>query len=110
MSFVRACALSDLVDGEPASLEIGEQRVALVRDGDTVWAIRDECSHGKVLLSLGFFEADDCTLECIGHGTRFDLRTGNPLEPPASVPVPIYPTRIDGDDVEVDLDNPIKES
>ena len=67
-------------------------------DGD-VHAIDDTCSHANVSLSEG--EVDDCTLECWLHGSRFDLRTGEPTGPPAIVPIAVYPVKIDGDDVFV---------
>ena len=46
-------------------------------------------------------EIDGCTLECWLHGSRFDLRTGNPSGPPATVPVPTYPVSVEGDTVFV---------
>lgn len=109
MSFVRVGTLADLPQGLPQSVLVGERHVALVRDGDTVHALADECTHARVLLSLGEFDAEAGTLECIGHGVRFDVRSGAPLEPPASQPVACYPTRIAGEDVLVDLANPTKE-
>ena len=105
MSWTRACALSDLVDDKPYSAEVGDELVALVRHEGELYAIRDECSHGRVMLSLG--EVDDTTIECFAHGSRFDLRTGEPLELPATRPVPVYPVQVEGDDVLVDLDNPL---
>ena len=45
------------------------------------------------------------------HGSIFDLRTGKPRNLPATEPLPVYPVTIDGDDVLVDVANPItKES
>ena len=38
--------------------------------------------------------SEGCTLECWLHGSRFDLRTGNPTGLPATVPVPVYPVEI----------------
>ena len=105
MSWTRACALSELVDDKPFSAEVGDELVALVRHEGELYAIRDECSHGRVMLSLG--EVDDTTIECFAHGSRFDLRTGEPLELPATRPVPVYPVTVEGDDVLVDLDNPL---
>ncbi len=105
MSWTRACALSELVDDKPFSAEVGDELVALVRHEGELYAIRDECSHGRVMLSLG--EVDDTTIECFAHGSRFDLRTGEPLELPATRPVPVYPVSVEGDDVLVDLDNPL---
>ena len=105
MSWTRACALSELEDDKPFSAEVGDELVALVRHEGELFAIRDECSHGRVMLSLG--EVEDTTIECFAHGSRFDLRTGEPLELPATRPVPVYPVQVEGDDVLVDLDNPL---
>ena len=55
-------------------------------------AVYDECSHASIPLSEG--EIDGCTLECWLHGSRFDLRTGQPTGLPATEPVPVYPVEI----------------
>ena len=101
MGFTRACALADLVEGTPLSVDVDGLAVAVVRDGDDVFAIEDECSHASVALSEG--DVDNCTIECWMHGSRFDLRTGKPTGPPATEPVPVFAVRIDGDDVLIDL-------
>jgi 3-phenylpropionate/trans-cinnamate dioxygenase ferredoxin subunit len=43
----------------------------------------------------------DGNVECWLHGSCFDLRTGRPTGPPATLPVPTYPVKIDGGDVYV---------
>ena len=101
MSWARACSFADLVEDKPYSAEVGDELVALVRHEGELFAIQDECSHARVLLSLG--EVDDHTIECFAHGSRFDLRTGEPRELPATRPVPVYPVRVEGDDVWVDV-------
>ncbi len=106
MRFVKACATAELEVDTPLVLEVNGVPVAIVSTDDGLFAIYDECSHGRVLLSEG--EVDDCTIECLAHGSRFDLRTGVPRELPATHPVPVYPVTIQGDDVLVDLDNPIQ--
>jgi 3-phenylpropionate/trans-cinnamate dioxygenase ferredoxin subunit len=105
MSFQRACSYAELVDGRPHRVEVDGLDVAMVREGDEVFAIEDECSHASVALSEG--DVEGCTIECWMHGSRFDLRTGKPLGPPATEPVPVFPVRIDGDDVHIDLENPL---
>jgi 3-phenylpropionate/trans-cinnamate dioxygenase ferredoxin subunit len=50
---------------------------------------------------------DGCTLECWLHGSRFDLRTGEPTGLPATVPVGVYAVTIEGDDVLVDISAPL---
>lgn len=101
MAFERACALSELTADTPLRVELGDVDVAVVRHGDDVFAIEDECSHAAVALSEG--DVDDCTIECWLHGSRFDLRTGEPTGLPATEPVPVFSVKVDGDDVLVDL-------
>ncbi|WP_424186039.1 non-heme iron oxygenase ferredoxin subunit [Actinokineospora sp. G85] len=98
---IRAAALSDLDDGKPHAVEVGDTPVVLVRRGDEVHALHDECSHAAVSLSEG--ELSRKGLECWLHGSCFDLRTGAPSAPPATEPVSVYPVTIDGDDVLVDV-------
>ena len=99
--FVRACALSEIPEEGAIGVEIGTVPVAIVRAGDEIYAIRDECSHEEVPLSEG--EVYDHTVECWLHGSCFDLRTGKPTGPPATAAVPTYQVKIDGDDVLVAL-------
>ena len=103
MSEVRACALSELADAEAHQGAVGGCPVALVRLGDTVYAIGDTCSHAEVSLAEGIVDTDECALECWKHGSLFSLESGEALTLPATRPVPIYVVRVDGDDVFVDL-------
>ena len=97
--YVRACSLSDFPPGGILSVEIDGDEVAVVRTEGEVFAIRDWCSHAAVPLSEG--EVDGYTIECWLHGSCFDLRTGKPTGMPATQPVPVYPVKIEGDDVLV---------
>lgn len=107
MSFVRACAVAEVPVGSAIPVDLGgDAEIAVVNTAEGFFAIRDVCSHAEVPLSDG--DIDGCTLECYMHGSRFDLRTGFPLELPATQPVPVYPVRVEGDDVLIDPDNPIE--
>ena len=97
--FTRACALSDLPAEGVIGVEVGGEPVAVARVAGEVFAVRDVCSHAEVPLSEG--EVYDHTVECWLHGSCFDLRTGQPTGPPATKPVPVYPVKIEGDDVYV---------
>lgn len=48
------------------------------------FALRDNCPHRGMPLSLGRF--DGCNVECIYHGWRFDAHTGQCREIPALTP------------------------
>lgn len=82
---------------------IGENRIAMFRVGDDVYAIGDRCSHAEASLAEG--EVWDLTVECPRHGSEFDLRTGEPRALPATVPVPVYPVSIEDGVVYLELEN-----
>jgi 3-phenylpropionate/trans-cinnamate dioxygenase ferredoxin subunit len=75
----------------------GEPVAIICTESGSFSAISDVCSHAEVALSDG--EIDGDTVECWLHGSRFDVRTGKPLEPPATRAVPVYDIKLDGDDV-----------
>jgi 3-phenylpropionate/trans-cinnamate dioxygenase ferredoxin subunit len=106
MSAQLACMTEDVPEAGALRVELegpeGVVEVAVVRAEDgSLHAISDICSHGAVSLSDG--EVEDCTVECWLHGSKFDLRTGEPLSPPAVRPVPVYPLTVDGERVLVDV-------
>ena len=101
----RLCALADLKPDLPLRVELAELDVAVVRVGDEVFAIEDVCSHADFPLTDG--EVDGCTIECALHGSRFDLRTGEPTGPPATQPVPVYRTTVIDGEVYADLAAPL---
>lgn len=91
--------------GTTAELLPGESRV--VWDGDTpilvvnldgqLYALEDKCTHEDFELSAGSVDPQAGSVECVLHGARFDLRTGQPLCGPAYLPVPRFPVEaVDG--------------
>ena len=97
--YTRACRVDDVEDASAVRVMIDGVPVAIVRSDGEVYAIHDVCSHANVALSEG--EIEDQTIECWLHGSRFDMVTGRPTGLPATQPVPVYPVKIDGDDVLV---------
>lgn len=102
MSFERVASVDEIAKGAVVAVEVDGEPVAVVHaEDDRFYAIHDECSHAAVALSEG--EVDDCTLECWLHGSRFDLRTGQPTGLPATEPVPVYPVEVRDGEVFVDV-------
>ena len=99
--YVRACSVTAVRDESAIGVEIDDLPVCLVKTQGEVFAISDICSHADVNLSDG--DVDSGTIECWLHGSRFDVRSGNPTGLPANRPVPTYPVKIDGDDILVAL-------
>ena len=89
MSWTPACPLAAVPEGTAVRVDVGTEPVCVVHTGGEVFAIRDVCSHADIPLSEG--ELEGTTVECWLHGSRFDLRTGEPLGLPATEPVAVYP-------------------
>ncbi|MEI6621484.1 MAG: non-heme iron oxygenase ferredoxin subunit [Actinomycetes bacterium] len=96
--FVPVLPLADLPEGTATKVEVNGIEVCLVHSQGQVFAIDDTCSHAEVSLSEG--DVEGCFIECWLHGSRFDVRTGQPIGPPAILPVPVYSTRVVGDDAD----------
>jgi 3-phenylpropionate/trans-cinnamate dioxygenase ferredoxin subunit len=110
MTYEHACALDAVPTGGVVAVDVGGTEVAIVRTLDEVYAIRDECSHAAIALSEGDVNTDACEIECWLHGSRFDLRSGKPTGLPAYEPVPVYPCKVEGGVVVVDVAHPLNET
>ena len=100
MTFLLACAVSDVPADEALGVTLGQVDVAIARHEDEFFAVQDLCSHAAVSLSEG--EVADCAVECWLHGSTFDLRTGKPTGLPATEPVATFPVEIRDGGVYVD--------
>lgn len=93
---------ADLPAGAPARVMVDETPVLLLRQGDTVYALHDRCSHrGCSLSAQGEVESDTITCRC--HGSQFRLRDGALRRGPATTDQPAYEVRHSGGQVEVRL-------
>ena len=70
----------------------GTDLVLVVNRGGEVRAMQGICSHEYFELDKGFMTAG--TLTCALHLSRFSLDDGEPLDPPAELPLAIYPTLV----------------
>lgn len=96
------CNVNDIEVKQALRILIDDYPVAIVKDSDGgIHAIGDTCSHADISLSEG--DVEGCAIECWGHGSQFDLRSGMPLQLPAYEPVPVFALEIQGEDVYVDI-------
>jgi 3-phenylpropionate/trans-cinnamate dioxygenase ferredoxin component len=110
VSEMKVCRTDEVKPGSAKRIDVDGLRLCVVRiraerpdEADEWYAIGDRCSHADYSLSEGDVWADDHEIECPKHGSTFDLRTGEPQSLPATQPVPVYPVRVEGDDVIVEL-------
>ena len=106
---VRVCSVADVAPESAIPVEVPRNgsrlELAIVHSSGAFYAIADECSHASIPLSEG--DVGEGEIECYLHGSRFDLRTGEPIGLPATERVPIYRCIVDGTDVLVDVSAPL---
>lgn len=96
-AWVRACATSELLPGESTVVWDGDTPIMVFNYDGAFYALEDRCSHEDFELSAGPYDAQTGTIECVLHGSRFDVCTGKALNPPAYAPVAKFPTKVEDD-------------
>ena len=101
MAWHTAACAQRLREGEVLGITVAQQPVALYRIDGEVYASHNICTHAHACLSDGYLE--DAVIECPLHQAQFDVRTGKVLSGPTRVALQVYPVRLDGEDILVDL-------
>lgn len=91
--YIEICALSDIPQREPLTIEIDGNPIAIGRVGDSFHALEDRCPHQGSSYEGGDIEDD--ILTCPLHGWRTNLVTGQSLDVP-SIQLKTYPVRVSG--------------
>lgn len=92
---------SAFVDREPRAVVAQDTPVLVLRQGDSLHAIHNRCSHRGCSLNEGTFEGHTVTCPC--HGSQFDLRDGTVIRGPATASQPAFETRETDGKVEIRL-------
>jgi 3-phenylpropionate/trans-cinnamate dioxygenase ferredoxin subunit len=85
-------------------VEVDDFEIGVFNCNGALYAIEDRCSHDDGDLVEGELDADECTVECPRHGSRFDLKTGNPVNLPAYVPIDTFPVTVADGVIRVEVD------
>ncbi len=73
----------------------------LLVNQDGLHAMQGICSHEYFELDKGFLTGDSIT--CALHFSRFDLATGDALDPPAEIPLQLYPVTVEDGWITLEL-------
>ncbi len=101
MSFVSVLPTKALPIGKTARVQIDGHPILLANVDGELFAIDDVCNHEDASLYLGALHGD--CVSCPLHGSRFSLRTGAPLEPPATEPVKCYPVQSCNGQIQIEI-------
>ena len=101
--FVKVGTKADLEDLEGGKLVgAGGQKIAIFDLGGNLHAIENTCPPRGGPLAEGMMAGEEVI--CPWHGSRFNVKTGAVMTPPAQQGVKSFPVRIAGDDVEVEIE------
>jgi 3-phenylpropionate/trans-cinnamate dioxygenase ferredoxin subunit len=95
------CATVDVPPGTMKMLEVEGELVLVTNLDGRFHATQGVCSHEYFELDRGFLTGDSIT--CALHLSRFDLQSGEALDPPAELPLAVYPVKVEGGRVLIEV-------
>lgn len=99
VEFHRVARSGQVPEGYVRRFYVNNLECAVARLQGKAYATSNYCTHLDCLLSSGKLVDDG--LGCSCHGSVFDLETGEPVYPPATEPIQIYPVREEDGEVFV---------
>ncbi len=92
---VPVAGAAEVPPGTMLMVQVDGTNILLVNLDGVVRAMQGTCSHEYFELDKGFITGDSIT--CALHLSRFDVASGEALDPPAEMPLRTYPvTVVDG--------------
>lgn len=82
-------------------MTVGVKTFGLFKVSGRIYCIDGKCTHLGGPLCKG--RLDGAVVQCPWHGSRFDVRTGAVVSPPARTPVQAYAVTIEAGNVWADL-------
>ena len=98
---VPVARLDDLAPGTMLMVQVDGTDILLVNLNGDIRATQGVCSHEYFELDKGFLTGD--TLTCALHLSRFDLFSGEALDPPAELPLQVYPVFVENTEIVLEL-------
>jgi nitrite reductase/ring-hydroxylating ferredoxin subunit len=97
--FVKVAETKDIQPSTMKAVDLASERVCIVNIEGIYYAIGNVCTHVGGPLDEGTLEGDE--VECPWHGSKFDVRTGEPTKPPARQAVPKYEVKVEDNNILV---------
>lgn len=100
--FQKVAKVSEVPPNSLRPVQAGGADVCLVNLDGEFYAIGDVCSHAHCSLSDGDIENGSVICPC--HGGGFDIKTGEVTSSPPMMAVPVYPVKVEGEDILVEAE------
>jgi len=92
---------SDLAEGAVSTADLNGFHILLARIGGEVYAVSGTCTHEEADLGMGILLEE--RIICPLHLSQFDLRTGEVMNPPATVPLRRFNVKIKDEAIFVEI-------
>lgn len=91
----------ELEPGQMKLLRVGDRRIALARTDDGYVAFDDRCTHRGGSLAGGVLIGT--TVQCLWHGSQFDVETGEVRCGPAKKGIRCFSAKVKNGDVTIEM-------
>jgi glycine betaine catabolism B len=95
--FVKVAETKDIQATQMKAVEVAGEDICVANVDGKYYAIGNICAHVGGPLDQGTLEGYQ--VECPWHGSKFDVRTGEPTKPPAKNPEPTYEVKVEVDNI-----------
>ncbi len=99
--WIKACSLDQVSKGELFGFDYKDKRILLANLDGKIYASDLICTHAEADLSTGFLTEEG--VRCPLHLSVFDLKSGEPQNPPAVDSLKIYNVKVDDNEVFVEV-------
>ena len=89
--------MKDIQSSTMKAVEVAGEKVCVANVEGKYYAIGNVCTHVGGPLAEGTLEGYE--VECPWHGSKFDVRSGEPTRPPARRPEPTYEVKVEGNNL-----------
>jgi nitrite reductase/ring-hydroxylating ferredoxin subunit len=98
---VELCKAGDIAVGNALRVEAAGLAVAVFNIDGQFYVTDDACTHGPGSLSEGFIDGD--VIECNFHNGQFNIKTGEVVSPPCTIPIKTYPAVVQDGKVFIEI-------
>jgi 3-phenylpropionate/trans-cinnamate dioxygenase ferredoxin component len=101
LEWIQACNAGDIDEEDVLRFDHNEQTYAIYHLRNGFFASDGWCTHERAHLADGLVLGDQ--IECPMHLGRFDIKTGDPLNPPVCKKLQLHPVKLQDGQVLIGL-------
>ena len=99
--WIKACTVDQVKEGQLFGFVHDDRKILLANLKGKIHATDLICTHADADLSTGFLSEEG--VRCPLHLSVFNLNDGKPQNLPAEIPLKVYNTKIDGNEIYVEI-------